>query len=116
MKHLLILLILFSSCTNNVKPPIKCKNSIKGKAVLIAYRVSKHSHLWFQNPITKQIYDISGVGGRRKPNISLGDTINVEYCNNKIIFNKYKYVKKPFNGETRFIYLTQFNNHYYNGN
>lgn len=100
-----ILAIFIISCSN-IKN--KCKNPINGKAVLVAYRVSKHSHLWFQNTETKQIYDISSVGGRIEPNINLGDTILVQYCNNEIIFNRYDYVKVPINRETRFIYLNEF--------
>ena len=82
-----------------------CTNPIQGKAVLVAYRVSKHSHMWFQNPGTKQIYDISGVGGRREPVINLGEAIPVKYCGEDIIFDKYFYVREPYNRETRFICL-----------
>ncbi len=98
--------ILFTlSCSESVN---KCDNPKDGKAVLVAYRVAKHSHLWFQNPETKRIYNIGSVGGRREPNINLGDTIKVQYCNTEIMFNRYEYVKQPVNRETRFICLNGF--------
>lgn len=99
------LIIAFSSCREPIK---KCENPKKGKAILVAYRVAKHTHLWFQNIETKYVYDVGGVGGRREPNISLGDTINIQYCGNSIIFNKYDYVKIPINRDTRFRYLKGF--------
>ena len=83
-----------------------CQNPTNGKAVLVAYKVAKHSRLWLQNPNTKQIYNI-GIGKKREPNINLGDTINVQYCNGEIIIDKYKYVKKE-NRERRFIHLNGF--------
>ena len=99
----------FFSCSQDVN---NCVNPTNGKVVLVAYRVAKSSHLWFQNTETKQVYDIGGVGGRREPIIKLGDTINVQYCNGEIMFNKYQYVKEPNNRETRFIHLVGFNNLY----
>ena len=104
-----LLAVFFSSCSQGVN---KCENPTNGKAVLVAYRVAKHSHLWFQNPETKQVYDISGVGRRKEPNINLGDTINVQYCNGEIMLDRYKYVKQPNNRETRFIYLDGFGSLY----
>jgi hypothetical protein len=100
-----MLAVVLSSCSQSVS---KCENPTNGKAVLVAYRVAKHSHLWFRNPETKRVYDIGGVGGRREPNIKLGDTINVQYCNGEIMFDRYKYVKQPNNRETRFIHLEGF--------
>lgn len=104
MTYTILTLFIYScSPTSN-----KCENQTSGKAILVAYRVYKHSHMWFQNPETKQIYDINALGGRREPTISLGDTINVYYCDNQIIFNKYDYVKIPANRSIRFIYLNGF--------
>lgn len=100
-----MLVVVFYSCSQGVS---KCENPKNGKAVLVAYRVAKHSHLWFQNPETKQIYDIGSVGGRREPNINLGDTISVQYCNGEIIFDRYSYVRQPYNRETRFIHLNGY--------
>lgn len=100
-----MLVVVFFSCSQSVG---KCENPSNGKAVLVAYRVAKHSHLWFQNPETKKVYDISGIGGRREPNINLGDTINVQYCNGEIMLDKYSCVRQPYNRETRFIYLQGF--------
>jgi len=100
-----MLAVVFSSCSQGVS---KCENPKNGKAVLVAYRVAKHSHLWFQNPTTKKIYDINGVGGRREPNINLGDTITVQYCNGEIMFDRYSYVREPYNRETRFIHLNGY--------
>ena len=104
-----MLAVVFYSCSQGVS---ECKNPKNGKAVLVAYRVAKHSHLWLQNPETKQIYDIGGVGGRREPNINLGDTILVQYCNGEIMFDRYSYVREPHNRETRFIYLDGFGSLY----
>jgi hypothetical protein len=104
-----MLAVVFYSCSQGVS---KCENPKNGKAVLVAYRVAKHSHLWLQNPETKQIYDIGSVGGRREPNINLGDTIAVEYCNGEIMFDRYSYVREPYNRETRFIYLNGFSGVY----
>lgn len=97
-----MLAAVFPSCSGGVS---KRENPKSGKAVLVAYRVSRHSHLWFQNPETKQIYDIDGLGGRREPNINLGDTIPVQYCKGEIVFDRYSYVRQPYNEKTRFIYL-----------
>ena len=100
-----MLTVVFSSCSQGVS---KCENPKIGKAVLVAYRVAKHSHLWLQNPETKQIYDIGDLGGRREPKINLGDTISVQYCNGEIMFDRYSYVIEPYNRETRFIYFNGF--------
>src|SRR5574343_183861 len=104
MAKIIRLVLWFSICfcSSCSLGEVKCENAKDGKAVLIAYRVAKHSHLWFQNPETKIIYDIGGVGGRREPNINLGDTISVQYCDDKIIFDKYSYVREPYNRETRY--------------
>jgi hypothetical protein len=100
-----MLAVVFFSCSNHVSD---CNNPTNGKAVLVAYRVAKHSHLWFQNPKTKKVYDIGGVGGRREPNINLGDAINVQYCNGEIMLDRYRYVKQANNLKTRFIHLDGF--------
>lgn len=105
----MMLAVFFSSCSQRVD---ECKNPKNGKAVLVAYRVAKHSHLWFQNPKNKQIYDIRSVGGRREPNINLGDTIHVQYCNGEIMFDRYSYVRQPYNRKTRFTYLNGYGNLY----
>jgi hypothetical protein len=101
MKYLIFIfsLSLFSSCAESLK---RCDQPQDGKAVLVAYRVAKSTHLWFQDPTTDTIYDINGVGGRREPNISLGDTIKVQYCDGRIVFNRYNYVKQPVNRKTRY--------------
>jgi hypothetical protein len=98
-----MLVVCLSSCSMN-----KCENTTNGKAVLVAYKVAKHSHLWFQNPENKQLYYISSVGGRREPNINLGDTIYVQYCDGEILFDKYQYVKRPDNRKKRFTHLDGF--------
>lgn len=104
-----LLAVVFYSCSQRVR---ECESPKNGKAVLVAYRVAKHSHLWFQNTETKQIYDIGGVGGRREPNINLGDTISVKYCNGDIMFDRYSYVRQPYNRETRFIHLNGYSGLY----
>ena len=83
---LLVSLLFLSSCKN--KPRV-CKELKEGEAVLVAYRVAKHSHMWFLNPATNTIYDIDGLGGRREPTIKLGQSIDVQYCDGDIIFDKY---------------------------
>ncbi len=109
--YTMLLCVIFSSCSQGVDVDT-CENPTDGKAILVAYRVARHSHLWFQNPETKRVYDIGSVGGRREPNISLGDTIEVQYCNGEIVFDRYEYVKQPINRETRFVYLDGFDNLY----
>lgn len=108
MKKFIFLLIistsLLMSCISKVT---ECKNPIEGEAIFVAYRVAKHSHMWFQNTKTGQIYDIDGLGGRREPNISLGTIIDVKYCDGTILFDKYKYIREPYNRETRFVILSQ---------
>lgn len=105
MKKIIIIFLFLLNCEALKK---ECVNPIKGEAILVAYRVSKHSHLWFENPKTGKVYDIGGVGGRREPSINLGDSINVYYCESEIVFDKDKYVQEPFNRETRFIYLNGY--------
>ena len=100
-----MLAVVFCSYSQGVS---KCENPKDGKAVLVAYRVAKHSHLWFKNPETKQIYDIGNIGGRREPKINLGDTISVKYCNGEIMLDRYSYVRQPYNRETRFIHLNGY--------
>lgn len=108
---LMAICILISSMFSCESQP-KCENPEQGKAVLVAYRVSKHSHMWLLNPETGKVHDVGGVGGRREPNINLGDTINVSYCNGRILFDKYSYVKIPVNRKTRFIYLPGYDHLY----
>jgi len=98
MKKLLFVLLL-SSC---IKPEPKCVNPKKGKAIFVAFRVAKSSHFWFKNIETNTIYNIANLGGIREPNINLGDTIDIEYCDAGIIFDKFQYVMFASNKETRF--------------
>lgn len=63
--------------------------------------------MWLQDTKTGHIYDIDNLGGRRKPNINLGIIIDVKYCKGEIIFYKYKYIREPYNRETRFVALSQ---------
>jgi len=107
--HIFVQIILclglgLTSCADN-SSSATCTNPTKGKARLVAYRVAKHSHLWFENVETKKIYDISGVGGRREPSISLGSSIPVEYCLGDIHLDRATFVKVPVNRDTRFVAL-----------
>lgn len=106
MKTKFLFIIAISLLMSCVAPSPECKNPIEGKAIFVAYRVAKHSHMWFQNTKTGQIYDIDGLGGRREPNISLGTIINVTYCDNEIIFNKDQYIRET-DRETIFVPLSQ---------
>lgn len=75
---------------------------IKGKVVLVAYKISKHSKYWVKNVKNNDIYELGGLGGRREPIISLGDTIDVTFCYVKPTINidKKSYVKKTNNNST----------------
>lgn len=93
MRYILLALLGFMVMSCEPKRTNEC-DSYKGKAVLVAYRVAKHSHMWLENPANGQVYDIGSLGGRRIPNIELGDTIDVEYCKcvEPINFDSHKYV------------------------
>lgn len=106
---ILLISLTLASC---VGYPTKCENPIDGKAVLVAYRVAKHSHIWLKDPRTNIIYDIGGLGGRREPNINLGDTINVQYCNKYMMENQYDLVQEPNDRTTRYISLNGYENLY----
>lgn len=101
---LLILTVVLFSCVGR---PVECENPTNGEAILVAYRVAKHSHLWLKNPATGIVHDITGLGGRREPNIELGTKIKVQYCGNEIMFNGYEcpYVRQAINRTTRFVPL-----------
>jgi len=110
MRLIILLSVLFLfSCQS--KPRV-CKELKEGEAVLIAYRVAKHSHMWFLDPVTNTVYDIDGIGGRREPTIKLGQSIQVQYCDGDIIFDKYSYAVYPENADTRFIYMKGYQNLY----
>jgi hypothetical protein len=79
-----------------------CYTFESGKAVLVAYKVAAHSHIWFQDPKTKRIFHEGTLGGRKEPTVSLGDTINVHYCDGTLMFDKNLYVKSPMDRSSRF--------------
>lgn len=101
------LVCLFASCSS--KPD--CVSPIQGKAVLVAYRIGKHSEMWLRNPATGTVFNIKDIGGRRAPTIDLNDTINVQYCHNDIIFNKSKYVVVT-NESNTFVWLKGYDTLY----
>lgn len=76
------------------------KDELKnGTAVLIGYKIAKHSHMYIMIEQTGTVHDISFLGGRREPIMSLGDKFPIQYYvrGNRIIpyFDKCKYVKRP---------------------
>ena len=104
----MLCLVFIVSCNKHEK----CTDHKNSKCVLVAYRVAKHSHMWLKRIDTGLIYDISGLGGRRIPIINLGDTINVEFCKNEIIFDGSGYSVYPQNSQTRFIHMDGYSDLY----
>jgi hypothetical protein len=103
MKLLVLLsfILLFLSCVE--RNDRSCPDLKYGKAVLVAYRVSGFSELWFVSTETKIVYHIDGIIGRRIPIIKPGDTINVRYCGSKIVFEPEDYVQRSADTELRFV-------------
>lgn len=108
MKNIIFIIFALLLITSCAQKQVECSNPIKGKAILVAYKVAKHSNMWLLNPATNTVYNINSLGGRREPNIKITDTINVEYCNDEILFDKYQYVRYPENTTSRFIYYKNY--------
>ena len=105
MNKLLLIISAFLLLSCNGRKT--CDNPVKGRAMLVAYRVAKHSHVWLQDVKTDSIYEVSGLGGRREPIAKLGDVIDVTYCGNEIVSEIP--VQYPDNTDTRFVFLTGYN-------
>ena len=114
MKNILFLLILLTSCVSNEN---YCEK--KGTAILVGYKVAKHSHIFIKILETNTVHEIGGMGGRREPNIALGTKFVVKYrINNKgnvyPLLNASDYAKQPIDRTSRYVMMTGYEK--YGGN
>lgn len=88
-----------------------------GTAVLIGYKVAKHSRMYIMVKETGTTHRITGLGGRREPIMALGDEFPIQYYirGNMIIpyFDRYKYVRYPTNRKLRKVTLQGYEKYCY---
>ncbi len=99
---------LLFSCTSTPENVSNSYSNIKqGHAVLIGYKVAKHSHVAFKLIETNTTHDIDGMGGRREPNMKLFDTVIVNYCIKDgyvvILHDGSEFAKEPLNINSRIV-------------
>lgn len=112
MRLFICLFTLFLFGCEAQRDTIVCDNATQSNAKVVAYRVAKHSRLWIEDVNSKKIFEISSVGGRREPTVGLGGIVPIQYCQSRLNFDKYSYVKYPLNTTTRFVYLPGYKHLY----
>lgn len=97
----------FTSC-DNMKYEEKT-----GTAMLIGYKVAKHSHIFIKVMETNTIHELGGMGGRREPNIPLGTKFKIRYRvyadgHVRPMVDAYQFGKYPENRRRRYVMLSGY--------
>ena len=112
-----VIMLLMAFALMSCEPSVKNSELINGTAILIGYKVAKHSHMYIMIEETGTTHDIGSLGGRREPVMSLGDRFPIQYyiIGSRIIpyFNRYKYVKDPTNRNSRKVTLPGYEKYCY---
>lgn len=106
MKYILLMLIAILSfgCAEPT-----CEKPVNGKAVIVAFKVAKHSRVWLKNPQTNLIDRVS-LGKRKQVIYNMGDTIDVLYCGDRTLIDRDRLVRRADNTTTRFESLQGYEN------
>lgn len=104
------------SCDNGINSASCKDNVVIGTAVLVGYKVSKHSRLYVFDPETHKIHTLHSLGGRREPSLKIGESFDVQYCglNKEYLYIdrdrlRTTYVRVPEDKKSRTVMLPGYN-------